>query len=271
MTLDAKRDMIEWVKQIHHLSSRRACQLAQLSRSTLYRQSKRATLDRPVIDALNEVVGMHQRWGFWKCFHRLRHQGHAWNHKRVYRVYCQLKLNLVQRTKKRLPKRVIQPLNEAQQPNQIWAIDFMHDRVASRSFRTFNVMDEANRKALGIDIGTSMPSERVVRYLNQLLEIHGKPQAIRCDNGPEFISQTMMYWAKEHCIELKFIQPGKPNQNALIERFNRSFRTEVLSCYLFDSLKEVEELTQEWLYQYNHVRPHDALNGLTPVAFSERF
>jgi putative transposase len=162
-------------------------------------------------------------------------------------------------------------LNEAQQPNQIWAMDFMHDRAASRSFRTFNVMDEANRKALGIDVGTSMPSERVVRYLNQLLEIHGKPQAIRCDNGPEFISQTMTDWAKERCIELKFIQPGKPNQNALIERFNRSFRTEVLSCYLFDSLKEVEELTQEWLYQYNHVRPHDALNGLTPVAFSEQF
>ena len=180
--------MIEWVKQVHHLSSRRACQLAQLPRSTLYRQSTRAALDRPVIDALNEVVEVHRRWGFWKCFWRLRHQGHAWNHKRVYRVYCQLKLNLARRTKKRLPKRVVQPLNEAQQSNQIWAMDFMHDRVASRSFRTFNVMDEANRKALGIDVGTSMPSERVVRYLNQLLEIHGKPQAIRCENKCNAVS-----------------------------------------------------------------------------------
>ena len=266
---EAKQAAFEWLVKEHLLSQRQASQTVKVSRSTQYRKAKRN--DDSVKEALNQIVDKHPRWGFWKCFERIRGQGYQWNHKRVYRVYCLMRLNLPRRTKKRLPARVVQPLNQAQKPNQIWAMDFMSDRVAHRSFRTFNVMDEATRQALTIEVGTSMPSSRVVRHLNELIEIYGKPQALRCDNGPEFISQNLVDWAEKNGIELKYIQPGKPNQNALIERFNRSFREEVLNCHLFNTLQEVQEITQQWIHLYNHERPHDALGCLTPAQFGLTF
>lgn len=155
--------------------------------------------------------------------------------------------------------------------NAVWTIDFMRDTLYSgRVFRTLNVIDEANRGALGIDIAVSIPAARVIVFLEQMIDLHGRPSAIRCDNGPELTSQAFVDWCKQRGIELRFIQPGKPDQYAYIECFNRTYREEVLSAYLFDSLDEVREITFQWLERYNEIRPHDALGSLPPARYRER-
>ena len=131
-------------------------------------------------------------------------------------------------------------------------------------FRTFNVLDDFNREGLSIEVDTSLPAARVVQTLDRLLDWRGKPCRLRMDNGPEFIGQALRDWSRQHAVELHFIQPGKPTQNALIERFNRSYRNEVLDCYAFNNLEEVRTITEDWLYRYNYNRTHEALNNLTP-------
>ena len=154
--------------------------------------------------------------------------------------------------------------------NAVWALDFMRDTLYSgRVFRTLNVIDEANRGALGIDIAVSIPAARVIAFLAQMVDLHGRPAAIRCDNGSELTSQAFTDWCKTQQIHLRFIQPGKPDQNAYIERFNRTYREEVLSAYLFDSLDDVREITAAWIDRYNEIRPHDALANLPPARYRE--
>ncbi len=154
-----------------------------------------ADVDAPVITALQAVLEQHGRWGFWKCFERLRALGHAWNHKRVYRVYCALGLNQVRRTKKRVPTREVVPLQAPPQLNTTWAMDFMGDSLYSgRSYRLLNVLDEGNREALAIEADFSLPSTRVVTVLDALVEQHGVPQQLRCDDGPELIADAMRTW-----------------------------------------------------------------------------
>ena len=203
------------------LSVQRACHLAGLSRSAWYNKpTDRLERDAEVIDALQALVEKHPRWGFWKYHDRLRLNGKPWNHKRTHRVYCELGLNNRRRTKKRLGDRPPQPLDVPAQPNKVWSLDFMHDTLyVGRRFRTLNVLDEGVREALAIEVDTSLPAERVVRVLDQ----------------------------------------GKPNQNAYIERFNRTFRSEVLSAYLFEDLEQVSQIAWEWMIEYNEERPHDAL------------
>lgn len=256
----------------HGVSIKRACEVARLPRATFYKPGKRsAERDREVIDVLNQIVATELRWGFWKCFDRLRQMGHRWNHKRVHRVYCALGLNQKRRAKRRLPNRPRQPLLAPSQVNVTWALDFMHDSLyGRRTFRTLNVLDEADRSCLGIEIATSIPSARVIRFVEQLIEIHGKPSAIRCDNGPELTSYGFGQWCQAQGIELRFIQPGKPDQNAFIERFNRTYREEVLSAYLFHTLAEVREITDDWIERYNEIRPHDSLGSLPPARYRER-
>jgi putative transposase len=253
------------------LSIRRACRAAKLPQRTWYRTREAGVArDAPVIDALQAIVSRHGRWGFWKCFQRLRLDGHGWNHKRVWRVYCRLRLNLPRRTKKRLPLRERQTLAVPAQANALWSMDFMADTLyGGRRFRTFNVLDEGVREALAIEIDTSLRTERVIRVLEQLKEWRGLPRAIRCDNGPEYTAQTLVDWCQVHHVELRYIQPGKPNQNAYIERFNKTYREEVLDAYVFEDLDQVRELTESWLQRYNEERPHESLGNLPPSVFRE--
>lgn len=254
------------------LAVSRACEAVRLSRAAYYRPvADVGARDQEIVAALNEIVATELRWGFWKCFDRLRQLGKPWNHKRVHRVYCQMRLNQKRRTKKRLPSRERQPLTVIPQMNAVWAIDFMHDALyGGRPFRTLNVLDEANRGALGIEVATSIPALRVIRFMEQLIDIHGRPQAIRCDNGTELTSYAFTEWCQAQDIELRYIQPGKPDQNAYIERFNRSYREEVLNAYLFDSVTEVQHITDDWLRRYNEIRPHDALGSLPPARYREQ-
>ena len=133
-----------------------------------------------------------------------------------------------------------------------------------RHFRAFNVIDDFNREGLGIEVDIALPSERVIRSLDCIIEWRGKPKTLRCDNGPEFISEKIQSWAKRQGIILLYIQPGHPEQNAYIDRYNRTMREELLNQYLFESLGEVQDQATEWLWQYNHNRPHMGNGGVTP-------
>ena len=256
----------------HQLPIRRACQVVRLSRAAYYRPPiAQVRQDAPVIAALTAVVADNGRWGFWKCFDRMRLQGHPWNHKRVHRVYCALRLNLPRRTKRRVPQRLRCPLVAPPVLNQTWALDFMLDALYDRRrFRLLTIMDEGNREALAIEVGTSIPARRVTRVLDELIALHGRPAAIRVDNGPELLAQVFVDWCEARGISIQYIQPGKPDQNAYIERFNRSYRTEILDAYLFESLAEVRALTERWLLTYNHERPHDSLGRVPPLTFLPR-
>ncbi len=253
----------------HGLPVQRACRAVGLGRATYYRPLVDwARRDAPVIAALTALVAAKSRWGFWKCCDRLRLSGHPWNHKRLWRVYCQLRLNLPRRTKKRLPVRCRQPLVVVPQPNVVWALDFMSDTLyGGRRFRTLNILDEGVREWLAIEVDTSLPAERVVRILEPVVAWRGQPQALRLDNGPELIAERFMSWCTERAIALRYIQPGNPGQNAFIERFNRTYRTEVLNAYVFEPLDQVREISAEWLQSYNEERPHEALAGLPPATY----
>ncbi len=261
----------------HGLPVQRACQIARCSRTAFYRAQRSdakgspADADAPVITALQAVLERHGRWGFCKCFDRLRALGHAWNHKRVYRVYCALGLNQVRRTKKRVPTREVVPLNAPPQLNTTWAMDFMGDSLYSgRSYRLLNVLDEGNREALAIEVDFSLPSTRVVAVLDDLVAQHGAPRQLRCDNGPEFIADAVRTWCEARGITLAYIEPGNPNQNAYIERFNRSFREEVLDAWVFTTLAEVRAVSGEWRNGYNTERSHESLGNVPPLTFLPR-
>jgi putative transposase len=240
----------------------------QVSRCA-HRHRAKKTADEPIVQELRQLADRQPRWGCGKMTDYLRNQGHIWNHKRIRRVYRAMALHMKRKPKKRLPARTAQTLAVPEQANQTWSLDFMSDALSNgRAFRTLNVIDDFNREALWIEVDTSLPAERVVRVLEQLLDWRGQPTHIRMDNGPELISHRLESWAQEKHIELLHIQPGKPAQNAYIERFNRTYREEVLDAYLFDDLQEVRNLTQHWLEDYNTIRPHEALQGLPPRQFA---
>jgi putative transposase len=248
------------------VSIRVACEAFGLSQSA-YRHTPKLRSDNDrIAQWLIKLTDNQRNWGFGLCFLFLRNvKGFVWNHKRVYRIYRELELNLRIKPKKRMVREKPQALSVPEQINQVWSMDFMHDQLQDgRTFRLFNVIDDFNREGLGIDVDFSLPSERVIRSLEQIMAWRGRPVAIRCDNGPEYISSAITHWAHVQGIRIDHIQPGKPQQNAYVERFNRTVRYDWLAQYLFDSLAEVQDYATRWLWTYNHERPNMALGGITP-------
>lgn len=259
-----RRELAEYVVNTHAVSLRRACRVVGISDS-VYRYKPDNQRDDNVILALQETSERYPAYGFSKLLKVLRRQGHSWNHKRVHRVYCELKLNMRRKGKKRIPNRSPDPLCVPMAMNQCWSMDFMCDALmCGRRFRTFNVLDDFNREVLAIEIDLSLPAQRVIRVLERVVAWRGLPAKLRMDNGPEFISSALAGWAEQHQIQLEFIKPGKPTQNSFVERFNRTYRTEILDMYVFKNLHEVRELTEKWMREYNEERPHDSLDDLTP-------
>jgi putative transposase len=269
---DAKLKRMHAELALENAALKDVVSLVRLTRAAWYRPPRdRLTQDQAVIEALNAQVAENERWGFGKLFDRLRLLGHRWNHKHVHRVYCALRLNRARRTKRRVPRRPKIPLHAPATLNQTWALDFMRDTLYDgRVFRTLNVLDHGNREGLAIEIGFSLPSRRVLALLEELVALHGAPAALRLDNGPEFLALAVQDWAEAHGITLDFIQPGKPAQNAFIERFNQTYRTEVLNANVFSSLAEVRVITADWLRRYNTERPHDSLGRVPPLTFLPR-
>jgi len=264
---DDKRDLVTYVRIEHGLSLRRACNAFGLSRA-LYCYQPKASEDGLVIETLASLAERFPRFGFGKLFPLVPRQQPTWNHKRVYHVYCELKLNLRRKGKKRLPSRHPEKLAVPAAANMCWSVDFMSDVLMSgQRFRTFNVLDDFNWEALAIEVDTTLPAARIVRVLDRVTAWRGCPAKLRMDNGPEPISVALADWAERRGVELEYIQPGKPTQNSYIERFNRTFRHEVLDFYVFSRLSEVREIVEDWLKQYNEQRPHESLGDLTPSEY----
>jgi putative transposase len=235
-----------------------------------YYESKKD--DTEVIDKLNDLAEKLPNRGFDEYYGRIRREGLVWNHKRVLRVYRMMNLNIRRKRKRRLPSRIKEPLTQPLTVNHTWSMDFMCDSlVYGRRFRTLNIIDDYNREALAIEADFSLPGEKVINVLKEIIFWRGKPQRLRIDNGPEFISKALKKWCNEKNIELKYIQPGKPTQNAYIERFNRFYREDVLDAYLFDDLEQVQRLSNEWMNDYNQNHPHKSLGGMSPFQYAKTF
>ena len=220
-----------------------------------------------IANLLTGLTTTKKTWGFGLCFLYLRNvKGYGWNHKRVYRIYCALELNLRIKPRKRLKRDKPDVLAVPEKPNLVWSMDFMADQLADgRSFRLLNVLDDFNREGLGIEVDFSLPTERVIRSLNQIIEWRGKPETIRVDNGPEYISGKLLEWAEKHSITILYIQPGQPQQNAYIERYNRTVRHEWLDQYIIETIEEAQDFATDWLWTYNNERPNMGIGGITPA------
>ena len=250
----------------HRISIRLACICLGISETCFRYESQLSAENKQVADWLLRLTQANKRWGFGLCYLYLRNvKGFTWNHKRVYRIYRELELNLRIKPRQRILRDKPDELSVPTAPNQVWSIDFMSDGLSDgRKLRTFNVLDDYNREGLAIDVDLSLPSARVIRSLEQIIEWRGKPAAIRCDNGPEFISGQLVNWATKNRITLLFIQPGKPTQNAYIERFNRTARHEWIDLHQFESIEHAQYLATKWLWTYNNERPNSAIGGIPP-------
>jgi putative transposase len=251
----------------HGISVRQAFEIFQVSETCFRYQRLPDDENIWIADWLIKLTGTWRNWGFGLCFLYLRNvKGFKWNHKRVYRIYKELELNLRIKPKKRLVREKPEMLEVPKSINEVWSMDFMHDQLNDRrSYRLFNVIDDHNREALGMEIDLSLPTERVIRSLDQIIEWRGKPKTLRCDNGPEYISHKLKKWAHKHGIKIAYIQPGKPQQNAYVERFNRTVRYDWLNQDIFESIEDVQEKATHWLWHYNNERPNMALGGITPI------
>jgi putative transposase len=258
--------MAQELVRMRKISVELACRIFSIS-STCYRYKPKLRKENELISEwLMRITDSQKNWGFGLCFLYLRNvKGFSWNHKRVYRIYRELELNMRIKPKKRLVREKPDVLVVPKVINECWSMDFMHDQLENgRQYRLMNIIDDFNREGLGIEVDFSLPAMRVIRVLDQIIAWRGKPKSIRCDNGPEYVSELLQSWARRKGIDILFIQPGKPQQNAYVERYNRTVRYDWLNQYLFSNISEVQEFATHWLWSYNNERPNMAIGGITP-------
>ena len=247
-----RRQAAAWLQQRLGLSERRAFRIVGVNRSTCRYRARRQQA-RPLLERMRE----------------LGREGWQVNHKRLYRLYQREGLAVRRRKRKRVASMQRVPMITPQAANDRWSMDFMSDSLATgRSFRTLNVLDEYSRECLAIEVDTSLTGARVARVLGRVVEERGKPKEILIDNGPEFTSRALDAWAYEMGVEVRFIRPGKPVDNAFIESFNGSFRDECLNQHWFTDLEDARCKVQYWRRDYNYVREHSSLDDLTPHEFA---
>jgi len=260
--------MVAYLLAGHGVSISRACRAVKLPTSMYYHKPVKD--DGETISKLQQLAEKHPTEGQDLYYSRIRQQGLRWNYKRVRRVYLLLGMNRRRKVRRRVPARAKVPLLVPEQAGQMWSMDFMSDvLVNKRKFRPLNIIDDYNREALNVEAAYSMPASRVTQILARTIEEQGKPRCIRVDNGPEFISLEFRDWCGARGITVQYTQPGKPMQNGYIERFNRTFRENILDAYLLEDLDQVQYLADEWMQDYNYNRPHEALGGVTPAYFKK--
>lgn len=252
------------------MSQRRACCLVGIGPSSYHYQHRKGS-DAQLREQLLVLAERWRRFGYRRLTVMMRRQGLIVNHKRLYRLYRALGLQVRRRKRKRVAVARRQPLAAPQQLNIRWSMDFMRDTLQDgRPFRTLNIVDDYSRECLAIEVDTSLNGMRVARALDRLALTRGLPSAIVVDNGPEFAGTVLDAWAVHHGVHLDFIDPGKPVQNAYIESFNGKFRDECLNENWFLDLPEARQIIEQWRQIYNTLRPHGALNHSTPEAFAQQ-
>lgn len=266
----ARRQQVAYV-QTRGRSCRRACALLSIARSTVGYVSRLARRDAPVVQAMRGLAGQYPRYGYRKIRIFLARQGHVLSPERTYRLWRQAGLQVP----KRRPRRRIatsrpRPLAPTV-VNHVWAYDFVFDTCAdNRSLKCLTVVDEFTRECLAIDVGGSIRSGRVIDVLSQLVSVHGAPQYLRSDNGPEFVAVALLRWVQTVGIDPAFIDPGKPWQNGTDESFNGKFRNECLNLEWFRNRLEAKVGIERWRRHYNEERPHMSLGDLTPAEFKRK-
>ena len=270
VTCPARREATRWVQTSFALSERRACRLLELSVSSFRYKSRSASIEG-LRERLIALARERPRFGYRRLHVLLRREGYEINHKRVHRLYRREDLMVRRKARKRIAAGKRVPLPPPSRVNERWSLDFVSDQLADgRVYRTLNVVDDFTRECRAIEVDTSLTGARVARVLNELCAEHGKPKAVVMDNGPELTSKALDAWAYRQGVELRFIQPGKPIQNAFVESFNGKFRDECLSEHWFASLGEARQVIEDWRIDYNQFRPHSSLDELTPEQFRER-
>ena len=264
----AKREAVRQATESYAVSLRRACGLMQISMSSFYYKPKPPN-DETLRAALKEAATKRRRWEYRMLTMKLRREGFTDNHKRIYRVYREEGLQVPMRRKRKAALWRGEKPEASGHRNDRWSMDFMSDQLADgRRIRTLNIVDDHTRECLAIEVGSSLGGHRVCRVLDRLVAERGHPNRIITDNGPEFTSKVLDRWAYEHCVELQFIQPGKPVQNAFVESFNGTMRNECLNEHWFLDLKDAKDLIEAWRIDYNTERPHSSLDGRTPAEFA---
>lgn len=272
VTPAARREVAEFFRDRCGLSERESCQLAIYSRSSLRRPSRRKEADRPLQARLLELAAERPRFGYRRLHVLLGREGWAVNRKRVYRVYRELGLAVRRKKRKQVAQANRRPRVVPIGPNIQWSMDFMRDTLASgRVFRTLNVVDDATRECLAIEVDTSLSGERTARVLDRVAGRRGAyPSRLTLDNGPECTSKALDQWAYLRGVELCFIRPGKPIENCFVESFNGRLRDECLNVHWFLSLHDARRRIELWRQDYNHVRPHSSLGDLAPKDYAQR-
>jgi putative transposase len=270
VTPAARKEAALYIAQQHQLSQRRACSLTGIPTCSLRYQSRREDA-AALRERLKELAQERPRFGYRRLHVMLLREGWRVNHKRVLRLYREEALKL--RPKKR--KRIAATQRVRPEPtgaiNELWTMDFVHDTLScGRKFRALNIVDTHSREYLAVEVDTSLTGERVVRVLEQLCGERGLPRTIQVDNGSEFTGRKLDEWAYRNKVKLHFIEPGKPTQNGHIESFNGKLRDECLNLEWFVSLQEARRVIETWRQDYNHVRPHSALNNLPPVVWMQQ-
>jgi putative transposase len=254
------------------LAERRSCGLAGISRSGARYRSRRSG-DEELRERLRQLAAARRRFGYRRLHVLLRREGEVVNHKRVYRLYREEGLSVRKRRRKRVAREARLPLEAPTAPDQLWSLDFVSDALAwGRKIRALTVVDAYTRECLAIEVDTSLSGMRVARVLDRIISERGAmPFEIVLDNGPELTSRALDQWAYERGVRLRFIEPGKPVQNAYIESFNGRFRDECLNEHWFLSLAHARRVVEDWRLDYNRDRPHSSLRNLTPEEFRQGY
>lgn len=273
MTAEQRRRAVTWLRSSRQVSARRARRVVGLSASSYRYTSRRTERDAPVRARLRALAEKRPRWGSPRLHYLLAREGRVVNHKRTERLYRAEHLAVPRRRGRRKhvsTPRVAPPAPT--RPNERWSMDFVRDTFADGgAFRAFTLVDDYTRECPVIEVDRHLPSARVIEVLERLVCERGRPHAIVCDNGPEFTCRTFDAWAYRQRIQVLFIRPGKPIENAFIESFNGRLRDECLSASWFLDLDDARAQIEAWRIDYNTTRPHSGLAGRTPSAFAQEW
>ncbi len=267
MSPSSRKRAASHVRQKHGLSERRACRLVGLPRSVAQYRSRRVEPEG-LRARMVELSQERPRFGCPRIHVLLGREGFAFNHKRIHRMYCEEKLQIRRRQRRRkgagsAPREAL-PIPS--KPHVRWSMDFVSDTLMTgRSFRTLNIVDDCSRLSVAIEVDFSLTGERVARVLDSAAAKYGWPDVIVVANGPELTGKVLDQWAWKRGVKLHFIDPGKPVQNAFVESFNGKFREECLSENWFTSIGHARRAIATWREDYNHVRPHKSLGWNTPA------
>jgi putative transposase len=268
VTPAARRAVAQWLHHQCGVSERRACRLTRCPRRTKRYQSVRIEPDG-LRQAIRDIAYAQPRYGIRRVHWWVRQQGFEARRRRVRRIYREEGLVVRKRRRKRLKAVVRRPMTVPTTTAQRWSMEFVHDQLSDgRRFRVFNVVDDFSRQSLVAYAATSLPSSSVTLHLELAIEQRGKPQTLVCDNGPEFTCLHFLQWAARQRIDVQYIEPGKPIQNAFCESFNGRMRDECLNAQWFESLRHARSVIADWRAHYDEYRPHSALGYRTPNSFA---